>query len=416
MSTLFFPTIALEILRQLPTQQLQAAKTRSSSALLSASRSYNLTDHAAKMRRVKCLKSTARKTFGSSSQQHQIKVFLSESQNRLIGKGIEIFKNDIGGIRKFLQSKPMGTTWVIQKYIERPLLYKGRKFDIRMWAIITWKAELYYYKMGYIRTSSYEYSLENSANYVHLTNNCLQQHGKEYGKFEDGNTVSFHDFTKFLQVNYPFVDFEKDIIGRIKDIMIDTFLATKDSLNPSKRRNCFEFLGYDFLIDEDFHVWLLEVNTNPYLGVPNKYIEGLLPKMINDMLEIVLDLYMLPANKLPERQILNQFELLYEERSGINQRRSYATSLYPGGETQREPVVKKLCKRPSLEHVLKEVKPESNAIESIISLCETNEDTFVKSPIFSALARKALSAKSDMSDTFRKYVVVYLYVYHNRWA
>jgi hypothetical protein len=24
--------------------------------------------------------------------------------------------------------------------------------------------------------------------------------------------------------------------------------------------------GYDFLIDEDCKVWLLEVNTNPYIG------------------------------------------------------------------------------------------------------------------------------------------------------
>ena len=63
----------------------------------------------------------------------------------------------------------------------------------------------------------------------------------------------------------------------MKDIIIDTIIAIKGELNPLKRRNAFELLGYDFLIDEDFRIWLLEVNNNPYLGVPNDFIRNLLP-------------------------------------------------------------------------------------------------------------------------------------------
>ena len=54
--------------------------------------------------------------------------------------------------------------------------------------------------------------------------------------------------------------------------MIDTLLSVKTQLNPNRRKNVFEFLGYDFLIDEDFRVWLIEVNTNPYIGIPNAFI------------------------------------------------------------------------------------------------------------------------------------------------
>ena len=60
------------------------------------------------------------------------------------GRGIEIFKNNLAEMKKFLESKPPNTYWVIQKYIERPLLFKGRKFDIRMWAVMTWKMELFF--------------------------------------------------------------------------------------------------------------------------------------------------------------------------------------------------------------------------------------------------------------------------------
>jgi D-alanine-D-alanine ligase-like ATP-grasp enzyme len=65
------------------------------------------------------------------------------------------------------------------------------------------------------------------------------------------------------------VSFNDHILPRIKDLVIDCFVAAIPGLNPNKRENCFELMGYDFMIDEDFRVWLIEVNTNPYFGVVN---------------------------------------------------------------------------------------------------------------------------------------------------
>jgi len=257
--------------------------------------------------------------------------WLIKPANENQGRGIEFFKNNFVEMKKFLLSKPPNTHWVVQKYIERPLLYNNRKFDIRVWAVATWKRDFYYFRHGYIRTSSHEYTMDSNLNYVHLTNNCLQVFGDKYGAYEEGNTIGFEQFIEYLKQKFPDkkLDFDKDFISRMKDLMIDSYLATKHELNPNKRDNCFEFLGYDFLIDEDLRVWLIEVNTNPYIGIPNKYIEGRLPKMLNDLLEIVLDPYFPPANNLPPRDESNQFELLYSERKNINQRRSYEVSYYP---------------------------------------------------------------------------------------
>jgi hypothetical protein len=84
-------------------------------------------------------------------------------------------------------------TFIIQKYIERSLLIDGRKFDIRVWVLITHEMKLYFFKEGYIRTSSAAYSIENIDNHsIHLTNNAVQKHCQEYGTFEDGNQLSFN--------------------------------------------------------------------------------------------------------------------------------------------------------------------------------------------------------------------------------
>ena len=116
----------------------------------------------------------------------------------------------------------------------------------------------------------------------------------------------------------------------MKDIAIDCVLSGKTKLNPSKRKHCFELFGLDFILDEDYRTWLLEVNTNPYLGTPNKQMEVLVPAMVDEMLTIVLDPIYPPAQ---ESVIENpRWELIYCEESGVNQRqpfKSVAQCCYP---------------------------------------------------------------------------------------
>eukprot|EP00347_Sterkiella_histriomuscorum_P014075 403362257 len=258
--------------------------------------------------------------------------WLVKPANMNQGRGIEIF-NDLQEIQKFLSSRPMFSYWVIQKYIEKPLLFKNRKFDIRVWALATHDNEFYFYKDGYLRTSSDAYSLDNENNYVHLTNNCLQKNGDNYGKFEDGNTIGFEAFQEYLDKEFPQykLNVNEHFLKRIRDLMLDVYHSSRKQMNPLKRKNCFELFGFDFIIDEDFRIWLLEVNTNPYLGIPNEYIKVLLPNMIDDMLNIVLD----PVFNQAERKANNQFELLYSKNLGVNLRRKINEGIYPVKELEQ---------------------------------------------------------------------------------
>lgn len=130
-------------------------------------------------------------------------------------------------------------------------------------------------------------------------------------------------------------------IPRMKDLIIDTFMATHHQLNPNRRKHCFELLGYDFLIDEDFRIWLIEVNTNPYFGVPNAYIADLLPKMMDDLLDLVLDPVYPPASVSEGRSQNrpNDFELIHNEanvKDAVRQRRPFTVSLYPVPELAQQ--------------------------------------------------------------------------------
>ena len=114
-----------------------------------------------------------------------------------------------------------------------------------------------------------------------------------------------------------------DFIKAIKDIVIDVYLASKDILNKNNRTHCFEMVGFDFMIDEDFRVWLIECNTNPYIGIVNEFIADLLPRMISEMFDIVLDTVYAPKHKykLPEKN----FELIYTKER--NTRRTFDKNL-----------------------------------------------------------------------------------------
>jgi hypothetical protein len=53
----------------------------------------------------------------------------------------------------------------------------------------------YFYEDGYIRTSCKEFDLDNLANrFVHLTNDAVQKKSEDYGRFENGNKMSYQNF------------------------------------------------------------------------------------------------------------------------------------------------------------------------------------------------------------------------------
>jgi hypothetical protein len=80
--------------------------------------------------------------------------------------------------------------FVIQKYMEKPALFKGYKFDIRAHALVTHNKAVYVFRDSYIRISSLPFSLEKSNYFVHLCNTSVNQKSGSFGKLAVGNTIS----------------------------------------------------------------------------------------------------------------------------------------------------------------------------------------------------------------------------------
>jgi D-alanine-D-alanine ligase-like ATP-grasp enzyme len=52
-------------------------------------------------------------------------------------------------------------------------------------------------------------------------------------------------------------------------------------IDPKRRMNTFELYGFDFMIDEEFRVYLIEVNTNPALSVPCPLLARVLHQLLD---------------------------------------------------------------------------------------------------------------------------------------
>ena len=184
---------------------------------------------------------------------------------------------------------------IIQKYIERPLLYCGRKFDIRIWVLFsilskTEKFEAYVFKEGHLKASGEEFDINSLDLFVHLTNYSVQKNNKNFSKIEIGNEISFNDFQKELDKNEENkINFRKDIFPKIIKIIGITASDAKYRINRYNMKNCFEIFGYDFMLDEEYNPYLLEINTNPGYEESSPLIKMLIPRLIDDALRLTID-------------------------------------------------------------------------------------------------------------------------------
>ena len=170
-----------------------------------------------------------------------------ENSNR--GNGISLC-NSLEEIDKLLNETQPNCTKIIQKYIEKPLLYNKRKFDIRCYCLVTainGFVKGYFYKEGYLRTASKEFNLKNlGSKAIHLTNEAVQRKFEDFSKFEPGNKLTYGDLQKYFETTPSYadidIDFPEHILPQIKKLVTDSLRAVHGKLDPNGRMHALKFL------------------------------------------------------------------------------------------------------------------------------------------------------------------------------
>ena len=144
-----------------------------------------------------------------------------------------------------------------------------------------------------------------------MTNDAVQKQSQDYGRFEAGNKISYSDFDKLLMRERD-VSFYNKLLPQIKNRVADVFKAGGKKLIGEVRSdyNGFEWLGLDFMIDDDMNLTLIEVNTNPCLETQSCILlQRLVPQMLDQSMKIAVD----PFFGASEHQYLMNHEFVATE-------------------------------------------------------------------------------------------------------
>lgn len=203
-------------------------------------------------------------SYSSKRESGEGEVWIAKSSAGAKGAGI-LISHDASELLDYIDQQ--GQVHVIQKYLERPLLLQpgDRKFDIRSWVLVDHQYNIYLYREGVLRTSSERYNSSDLGDLTsHLTNHCIQkEHSHNYGRYEDGNEMFFSQFREYLRSAHG-VNLEACILPQIRHIIKSCLSVIEASISTKHLSyQSFQLFGFDFMVDESFRVWLIEINGAP---------------------------------------------------------------------------------------------------------------------------------------------------------
>ncbi|XP_048509895.1 probable tubulin polyglutamylase TTLL2 isoform X3 [Athalia rosae] len=209
------------------------------------------------------------------------RVWICKPVGQSQGRGIFLFRK--------LSDLTYDNMAVVQRYIKNPLLIGGYKFDLRLYVCVTSYKPLtiYLYKEGLARFATEKFSLENLDNpFRHLTNCSLNKLGPGYSEKKErvgaGCKWTFRQLRRFLEQS-GYSDWL--LWQKIACLVSLTILSQAAGIPRSS--NCFEFFGFDVLIDENLKPWLLEVNVSPALGNDCEVDSEVKKPLLHDMFDLL---------------------------------------------------------------------------------------------------------------------------------
>lgn len=222
-------------------------------------------------------------------------LWILKPSNKSQGQGI-VLVNKINQLKKlsfgtktFTENNTTITineTYVISKYIENPLLISDKKFDMRIYVLVTsyHPLKVWLFRQGFCRFCNEKFSVDvNEIDniFIHLTNVAVQKKYENYNS-SHGGKWSMKNLQLFLDMNYGYEKSSK-CFGDIKNVIISSLKAVQNLMHSDK--HCYECYGYDIILDSNLKPWLIEINSSPSLSTTTVSDKLLKKKLISDIIK-----------------------------------------------------------------------------------------------------------------------------------
>jgi len=218
------------------------------------------------------------------------------------------------------------TTELVQKYLENPLLLNSKKFDIRCYVLIASTKPLFaLFNHGYCRLCLKDYSSDLDGikfdKYAHLTNNSIQKKHPDFANFKEESIWSMSKFETYLSEKLNVT--AEQITALYTEMKRILAYAVKCSqMKIDKKVGFYELLGCDIILDSNLKPYLLEMNTNPALYCDTAAQKEIIPKVLNQSLDLVFEFNKKPQeiNQLLKEEknlSLGEFEVIYNQETGF---------------------------------------------------------------------------------------------------
>ncbi|XP_061590845.1 probable tubulin polyglutamylase TTLL9 [Cololabis saira] len=176
--------------------------------------------------------------------------------------------------------------YVAQRYVESPYLINGRKFDLRVYVLVTSYVPLraWLYRDGFARFSGTRFSLTSIHDkYMHLTNVSVQKTAPDYDP-EKGCKWQMQQLRRYLTAKHG-REVVETLFKEIDNIFVRSLQSVQKIIINDK--HCFELYGYDILLDQNLKPWLIEVNASPSYTASSQEDGEMKCRLLEDTLNVV---------------------------------------------------------------------------------------------------------------------------------
>ncbi|KAG5187924.1 tubulin-tyrosine ligase family-domain-containing protein [Tribonema minus] len=220
-------------------------------------------------------------------------MWIMKPTNRAQGRGIFLFNklSQISDWKKdhnWRPDQPQAESYIAQRYIMNPCTVGGKKFDLRLYVLVTSFSPLavWLYGAGFARFSGQRYTQERGSMgnvYVHLTNVAIQKKAEGYDRGV-GCKLALHALKLLLTARHGAAAVD-ELFHDMECLVVRALLSVQAAIVQD--RHCFELYGLDVVVDDALKPWLIEANASPSLSAEHATDAALKRQLVSDALDVV---------------------------------------------------------------------------------------------------------------------------------